>query len=154
MDHAEHLEEAIPTHTYHSMPIVGLGGSAGSLAPLQEFFRHMPAEPAMAFVVVLHLSPVHESSLAEILQRCTSMPVLQVSERTQLALNRVYVMPPGKQLVIDDGHVTVHEIERERGSARRSIFFPHARRHPRGQCDRDCALGRRFRRHDWHKKNR
>ncbi len=112
---ADTLDEVIPSASYHSLPIVGLGGSAGSLAPLQEFFRRVPPEPGLAFVVVLHLSPDHESSLAEILQRCTSMPVLQVSGRTKLALNRVYVIPPAKQLLMDDGHVILEEFERDRG---------------------------------------
>jgi len=56
------------------LPIVGLGGSAGGIAALKEFFAAMPADSGMAFVIILHLSPTHESTLAEIFQRATAMP--------------------------------------------------------------------------------
>ena len=58
------------------LPVVGLGGSAGSIAALQEFFAAMPVDSGMAFVVILHLSPLHESTLAELFQRSTAMPVV------------------------------------------------------------------------------
>ena len=60
--------------------VIGLGGSAGSISPLQAFFSRMPTDSGLAFVVVLHLSPEHESSLAALLQkrdndaRCSSIP--------------------------------------------------------------------------------
>ena len=53
--------------------VVGLGGSAGSISALQAFFSRMPGNSGMAFVVVLHLSPEHESSLAALLQNVTPM---------------------------------------------------------------------------------
>jgi two-component system CheB/CheR fusion protein len=49
----------------------------------------------MAFVVILHLSPTHKSSAAEILQRATGMPVRQVGETMPVQANHVYVIPPG-----------------------------------------------------------
>ena len=78
--------------------VVGLGGSAGSLSALQAFFSQMPEDSGLAFVVVLHLSPEHESSLATLLQNVTAMPVFQVSETVKVQANCVYVIPPGKHL--------------------------------------------------------
>jgi two-component system, chemotaxis family, CheB/CheR fusion protein len=49
--------------------VVGLGGSAGSISALRAFFSRMPEDSGLAFVVVLHLSPEHESSLAALLQK-------------------------------------------------------------------------------------
>jgi chemotaxis response regulator CheB len=60
--------------------VVGLGGSAGSIEALKTFFSYMPEESGLAFVVVLHLSPEYESHLEGVLQKWTSMPVIQVSE--------------------------------------------------------------------------
>ncbi|HWL72507.1 MAG TPA: chemotaxis protein CheB, partial [Burkholderiaceae bacterium] len=79
-DHAEVeladvTDDAIPTRGYDTLPMVGLGGSAGSIQALQTFFSMMPADSGLAYVVVLHLSPQHESTLAELLQRWTPMPV-------------------------------------------------------------------------------
>ena len=53
------------------MPMVGIGGSAGSIQPILTFFQAMPADSGMAFVVILHLSPEHESTLPELIQRVT-----------------------------------------------------------------------------------
>ena len=59
----------IPTRGYQMLPMVGLGGSAGSIGALQTFFSAMPPDTGMVFVVILHLSSEHESTLAEVLQR-------------------------------------------------------------------------------------
>ena len=59
--------------------VVGLGASAGGVKALQEFFATMPPASGMAFVVVLHLSPDHKSSLPEIIGAGTAMPVTTVS---------------------------------------------------------------------------
>src|SRR5207253_4521409 len=90
-------------------PLVGLGGSAGSIQALQQFFSHVDPECGLAFVVVIHLSPEFDSSLAEILQRSTKMPVRQVTQRARVERNHVYVIPPGKSIRALDGHVVLDE---------------------------------------------
>src|SRR5947209_7440186 len=67
------LDDVVPTHGYTQTPMVGLGGSAGSIPALGEFFKAMPVDSGMVFVVILHLSPVHQSTMAELLARATSM---------------------------------------------------------------------------------
>jgi len=96
-------------------PIVGLGGSAGSIEALSSFFRRTPEATGMAFVVILHLSPEHDSSLPEILQRSTKMPVLQVSSMVKIAPDHVYVIPPGKNLTMRDGSIDLVDLERPHG---------------------------------------
>ena len=96
-------------------PVVGLGGSAGGLAATLKFFEHMPQAPGMAFVVVLHLSPQHESNAAAILRRATGMPVHQVTQRTPIEANHVYVIAPALLLSMDDGHLDVRALERRHG---------------------------------------
>ena len=88
-----------------NFPVVGIGASAGGLQALLSFFEHMPASNGMAFVVILHLSPEHESSVAEILQRVASMPVVQVKGLTAIHANHVYVIPPNHNLSMNDGHL-------------------------------------------------
>src|SRR5512144_2702748 len=56
--------------------IVGLGSSAGGLGALTKLFGALPSDSGMAFVIVAHLDPTHESFMAELLGRCTAMPVL------------------------------------------------------------------------------
>src|SRR5215510_1744225 len=59
--------------------IAGLGASAGGIQAFQEFFQHVPVKSGIAYVVILHLSPDHDSHLAQVLQAATKMPVQQVT---------------------------------------------------------------------------
>src|SRR6186713_2113000 len=86
--------------------VVGLGASAGGIAPLQQFFSDMDPKSGLAFVVVMHLSPEYESQLANVLQQKTKMPVTQVSEPVRVQPNHVYVIPPNHQLTFEDS--TLH----------------------------------------------
>ena len=70
----------------------------------------------MAYVVILHLSPQHESNLAELLQSKSSIPVTQVTESVDVTANHVYVIPPSKYLVMMDGSIKLTEVERSRGA--------------------------------------
>jgi two-component system CheB/CheR fusion protein len=90
-------------------PVVGIGASAGGVQALNTFFQHMPSGSGMAFVVILHLSPTHESHVDEILQNVTSMPVLQVNEPTPIRPDHIYVIPPNRDLQMADGYLKVTE---------------------------------------------
>ncbi|MDB5932322.1 MAG: signal transduction histidine kinase with CheB and CheR [Polaromonas sp.] len=96
-------------------PVVGIGASAGGLEALLRFFEQMPPVNGMAFVIILHLSPEHESNASEILQRATDMPVNQVVERVAVQANHVYVIPPTHDLAMNDGHLQLREPTRIRG---------------------------------------
>lgn len=104
--------------------MVGLGASAGGIGALKTFFAHMPPDGGMAFVVVVHLSPQHESHLAEVVQVSTSMPVAQVQTRVRVERNCVYVVPPNRSLAMSEGYLDVSEIRRiEERRAPIDIFF-------------------------------
>ena len=106
-------------------PVVGIGASAGGLAALQQFFRLLPSQCGMAFVVILHLSPKHESSAAEILQRATGMRVRQVVEPLPIEVDNVYVIPPTKDLSMNDGELRLTPSSRARHGRHTAIdlFF-------------------------------
>ena len=95
-------------------PIVGIGASAGGLSALKQFFAHVPADSGLAFVVVVHLAPEHESHLVEILQPHVKMPVRQVTHAMDLERNRVYVIPPNANLDTIDTQVRLTELEPQR----------------------------------------
>ncbi|MFP5262325.1 MAG: chemotaxis protein CheB [Blastocatellia bacterium] len=100
----------------HDFLAVGIGASAGGITALQRLFELMPPDSGMAFVVILHLSPEHESNLASLIQTRTVMPVIKVTERIKVEPNQVYVIPPAKHLVMTDGHVSLHEPETRGGT--------------------------------------
>ena len=85
------------------IPVVGLGGSAGALAAFEALFKTMPEGSGAAFVVIQHMSPAHESLLPEILAHHTPMPVVQAQDGMRLEPNRVYVIPPNRDLGLRDG---------------------------------------------------
>jgi two-component system CheB/CheR fusion protein len=98
-----------------NFPVVGIGASAGGIPALQEFFASTPPSSGMAFVVVMHLSPKHHSSLDTVLQGSTKMPVMQVSKATHLEADHVYVIPPNKHLFLNDSYVGTADLERQPG---------------------------------------
>jgi two-component system CheB/CheR fusion protein len=109
-DLAELIDDIVPSYGYEKVPVVALGGSAGSIEALQEFFEVMPSQSGLAFAVVIHLSPDHDSALAEVIQRCTRMKVRKVEAELVLEPNTVYVIPPGRLLQSEQGRLRLKEI--------------------------------------------
>jgi len=87
-------------------PIIGIGASAGGLESFEVFLRHSPARPGAAYVLVQHLDPTHKGMLAELLQRTTSMPVVEATDGVVVERDHVYVIPPNKDMSLLHG--TLH----------------------------------------------
>ncbi|HAB63867.1 MAG TPA: chemotaxis protein [Pseudomonas sp.] len=104
------------TRSTLKFPVVGIGASAGGLKALLTLFEHMPNDCGMAFVVIMHLSPKHESNVDKILQKVTRMPVLQVTQPVPIERNQIYVIPPAMDLSMNDGYLRLVKPERERGA--------------------------------------
>jgi PAS domain S-box-containing protein len=104
--------------------IVGLGASAGGVQVLQQFFRNVSVNPEIAYVVILHLSPDHDSKLTEILQQVSPIPVQKVTEKVRVQPNHAYVVSPNQHLVVMDGHIVPSANMREEDRrAPVDIFF-------------------------------
>ena len=84
-------------------PVVALGASAGGLEAFEQFLRAMPVDSGMGFVLVQHLDPTHPSILAEILQRSTTMTVVEAVDGMVVERNRVHVIPPNRDMAIAHG---------------------------------------------------
>jgi two-component system CheB/CheR fusion protein len=112
----EHEETGTPHEERRSpCPVVGVGASAGGLEAFQELFSRMPADSGMAFVVVQHLDPRHDTLMPELLARHTTMPVQLVSGDTRIETDHVYVVPPNTTVTIDDCELKVSRPEGARG---------------------------------------
>jgi two-component system CheB/CheR fusion protein len=107
----------------NAMIVVGIGASAGGLAAYRAFFEKMPPESGMAFVVVQHLDPVHKSEIAELLGRCTEMPVVAASNAMAVEADHVYVIPPNKALSIGHGRLWLSVPAEARGRRLPIDFF-------------------------------
>ena len=82
--------------------IAAIGASAGGIESFSELLRHLPADTGMAFVLIQHLDPKHESVLTDLLARQTPMPVKEVTDGTRVEANHVYVIPPNAMMSISD----------------------------------------------------
>ena len=98
--------------------IVGIGASAGGLEAFKSFFAHLPPDSGMAFVLVQHLSPDHESLLTEILAKDAPIPVVEAKHDMRLEPNRVHVIPPDATLTIEDSRLLVVKPAPPRSSRR------------------------------------
>ena len=108
-------DEFARASSHIEFPVVGIGASAGGIGALLKLFEHMPQHSGMAFVVILHLSPKHESNVDSILRKVTRMPVAQVNQTTTIEADHIYVISPTCSLTMSDGKLIVSEAERPRG---------------------------------------
>ncbi|HEY6726653.1 MAG TPA: CheR family methyltransferase, partial [Polyangiaceae bacterium] len=79
------------------------GASAGGLEAFRRLLGALPKETGMAYVLVQHLDPSHDSILAELLSEATQMEVSEVRGDVRVEPNRIYVIPPSKGLILVDG---------------------------------------------------
>src|ERR1700726_4745129 len=99
-------------------PVVGIGASAGGVEALRTFFAATPATSGAAYVIIQHLSPEHQSLMAEILGRCTPMAVREIEEGMGVEPNHVYVIRPGRTVTLEDGKLRLGEPVEQRGHRR------------------------------------
>ncbi len=84
-------------------PVVGIGASAGGLEAFKKLLKAIPEDSGMAYVLVQHLSPSHESMLPGLLQKVTNIPVVEISDDIKVLPNHIYVIPSNKIMVANDG---------------------------------------------------
>jgi hypothetical protein len=90
---------------------------------LELFFKNVPEDCGMAFVIVQHLDPTHKGIMAELLQRATLMRVVQVKDRTRVQPDCVYVIPPNKDMSLLHGVLHLLEPVSPRGLRLPIDFF-------------------------------
>ncbi|MFW6368859.1 MAG: chemotaxis protein CheB [Spirochaetota bacterium] len=122
-----------------SFPIVGIGALAGGLAAFEAFFSGMPADadPGMAFVLVQHLAPDHESMLADLIKRYTGMQVFEVEHGMPVQPNCAYIIPPGRDMSFVDGTLNLHEPAAPRGHRLPVDFFFGSLAEDQGERERE-----------------
>jgi two-component system CheB/CheR fusion protein len=85
------------------LTVVGVGASAGGLEACTKFINALPDGNGMAFILVQHLDPTHESLLVELLSAHTAMSVKEAAEGMALEPDHLYVIPPGTYLSVSRG---------------------------------------------------
>ncbi|KPQ32393.1 MAG: two-component system, chemotaxis family, CheB/CheR fusion protein [Phormidesmis priestleyi Ana] len=100
---SELIDSKSPNLVDAPFPVVGVAASAGGLEAFTQLLSYLPIDTGMAFVLIQHLAPDHESLLAEILTRATQMPVCDAQQGIEVAPNHVYVIPPNTKMIVDKG---------------------------------------------------
>src|SRR5688500_14381155 len=84
-------------------PVVGIGASAGGLDAFKKLLKAIPENSGMAYVLVQHLDPSHESLLPDLLQKITTIPVLEITDDIKVQPDHIYIIPSNKMLLANDG---------------------------------------------------
>ncbi|MBN9488604.1 MAG: PAS domain-containing protein [Alphaproteobacteria bacterium] len=103
------------------VPVVGIGASAGGIGALLALLPQFQADAGVAFVVVQHLDPHHDSILPALLDRSSDLPVVEASDRVPIEPDHIYVIPPNKTLTIHDNHLQLGPVSSQRGGQRTPI---------------------------------
>ncbi|MFW5679108.1 MAG: chemotaxis protein CheB [Pseudomonadota bacterium] len=93
----------VPSH------VVAIGASAGGLEPIEMLFGTIPGNTGAAFVLIQHLSPDFKSLMDQLLGRRTSMSIVRVHEPTTIERDKVYLIPPRKEMTIADGELRLRD---------------------------------------------
>ena len=90
--------------------IIGMGASAGGLDAFKDFFSKMTKPTGMAFVLLPHLDPNHQSLMAPLLASKINIPVLEAEDHMLVEADHVYILPPSKEVTINDLHLQLNDI--------------------------------------------
>jgi two-component system, chemotaxis family, CheB/CheR fusion protein len=99
----EITQDTATVRSENLFPVVGIGASAGGLETFKRLLKAIPENSGMAFILVQHLAPSHESILPELLQKVTKLPVLEITDNIRVVPDHIYIIPSNKLLVATDG---------------------------------------------------
>ena len=115
MTRSKHSKAPAPEVAAIDFPVVAIGASAGGLDPIIAFLTNVPPDSGIAYVVIQHLDPTQKAMLPELLQRATSIPVTEITQRAALQPNHIYVIPSNADLGLSKGHFVLSEPVQLRG---------------------------------------
>lgn len=95
--------------------MVVVAASAGGVEALRALLARLPGDLAASVLVVLHLPPRAGSSLAGILDRAGPLEAATASDGEPLRHGRVYVAPPDRHLMVQDGEIRLSRGPRYNG---------------------------------------
>ncbi len=105
------------------LPVIGLGASAGGLDALKSFFSKVREGSGMAYIVLMHLSPDQPSMLPELLQKSSSIPAAMAEDGVRIVPDRIYVIPPRKEVSIYNNTIQLLENKDNISSMPIDYFF-------------------------------
>ncbi len=106
-----------------SLPVVGIGASAGGLEAFSKLVKALPTASGMAFVLIQHLDPTHPSMMVDLLAKHTPMQVRHAAEGMRLEADSITIIPPGAYLAISGGVFRLSKPKERHGARLPFDFF-------------------------------
>lgn len=104
--------------------VVGIGASAGGLDAFKQLVKAIPLHSGMAYILVQHLDPNHESILVELLQKITLIPIHEITDNVYVEPDNIYVIPSNKLLTATDGVLKLSDrVSKTQRSMSIDLFF-------------------------------
>jgi two-component system CheB/CheR fusion protein len=110
----------------NDFPVVGIGASAGGLDACQKLVDALPAASGMAFILVQHLDPTHQSMMVDLLANHTAMRVQQAVDGMPIERDSIYVIPPGTYLSVGNGALHLSRPKDRHGARLPFDFLLHS----------------------------
>ena len=110
----------------HVFPVVGIGASAGGLDACRKLVDAIASDSGMAFILVQHLDPTHESMMVDLLADHTAMPVRQATDGMPIERNHLYIIPPGSYLTVGGGALHLSRPNARHGARLPFDFLLHS----------------------------
>lgn len=107
----------------NGFPVIALCGSAGSLQAFDDFFSEMPLHTGFAFIVIMHLVPKSSLNVPDLIQKFTAMQVVEAGDGMKIVPNRVYVIPPNKNMAIQGNLLLLFKMGNESHAGKCIDFF-------------------------------
>lgn len=104
-------------------PVVGVGASAGGIEAFKELLQAIPKDSGMAYILIQHLAPNHESILTEILQKSTKVPVVEITDNIKVLPDHIYIIPSNKSLTANDGKLQLDPLVKGEKLNTIDVFF-------------------------------
>lgn len=113
-------------HNAEDLTIVGIGASAGGLDACKKLVGGLHADNGMAFILIQHLDPTHESMMVDLLASCTTMTVRQATEGMPVERDHLYIIPPGTYLSVANGALHLSQPQVRHGTRLPFDFLLHS----------------------------
>lgn len=104
-------------------PVVGVGASAGGMEAFKELLQAIPEDSGMAYILIQHLAPQHESILTEILQKSTRLPVVEIVDNIKVLPDHIYIIPSNRSLIANDGRLELEPLVKGERLNTIDVFF-------------------------------
>lgn len=100
----------MPPSATPQLYVAGIGASAGGLEAMLPLFAHLPVTGRVAYVVAQHMAhDAHSDLVARLIERESRLPVAVAHDGETLQADRVYLVPAGKDGIVQGNTLTLHE---------------------------------------------